>query len=275
MECNCAPAIWQQGDLIPSEFLTDLGLQYQENAHWVLVSHDCDINNLDFDKEPNAEIIQGEIITVLSGEDSNAKHSRRLDLEFSDAGSPIRLKLRAATKTQINRRALLTLPSPNIKLDRSKLFILRKWLAARYKRAAFANEFNIRLGHKFSKKDTLLKRFQGHLDGSGELIRAVLFDVDKGRPIERDSSTAYELTIVLLYQGTSESGELCDEICQKIEADFRAAFFHNNRWNLIQLNDCIPMSEEDMRVYELVQFDEYSLDHLSMDTEEKQDSLLE
>lgn len=269
------PAIWQQGDLIPLDSALSLGLPNEENTYWVLVSHDCDINNADFDKEPCAEVIRGDLVAGLSGEDSNAKHSRRLDLELTNSGSPVKLKLRAASKRLIDRRMLLAISSPTVKLDRSKLFILRKWLAARYKRAAFANEFNNRLAYRYSKKDSLLKRLQSHLDSTGEIVRAVLFDVDKGRPIERDPSTIYELTIVLLYQGDFESGELCDEICRKIEHDFRAAFYQNDSWNLIKLNDCFPMSEEDMRVNELAQFDEYNLDHLSMETEERQESLLD
>src|SRR5271166_411944 len=73
--------------------------------------------------------------------------------------------------------------------------ILQRWLAARYRRSAFPDEFDRRL-ERTGVRDRLSKI----LKSAGTLVAAIYFDVDQGEEISRTGpDDPYTLAIYLLF----------------------------------------------------------------------------
>ncbi len=75
--------------------------------------------------------------------------------------------------------------------------MLQRWLARRYRRAAFPTQFNIRL-----KKGKADRKIAEKLKPHGNAIRAIYFDVDEGLGLEKTNpSDLYKLGITIVYDG--------------------------------------------------------------------------
>ena len=152
-------------------------------------------------KEPNAEVIMGKRVRKL-GRDSFAKTARRLQIEYQSADGLVVLELSATEKIPVPKASLSKCaPRRDIALDKQGHNILQKWLAARYRRAAFPEAFEARLrSPQMSGKETFLDRIEGILEAGGDHIRGLLFDLDEGEDVERVTpADTYQLGIVVLY----------------------------------------------------------------------------
>jgi len=112
----------------------------------------------------------------------------------------------------------------SIKLEPEGLVTLQHWLAARYHRAAFAEEFERRLKNKSGKLDRKLAKA---MDGAGAHILAVLFDVDGSQELERKCPVdVYKLRITILYDSSLDEPaayEAAQKAADSVEAIFEAA----------------------------------------------------
>jgi hypothetical protein len=171
---------WRQGDILSDEAVAicDLGSAEgpSEALYADVVSHDCDLAASE-SKEPNAEVITGRRVRKLGG-DSFAKTARRLQVEYQSADGPVVLELVAAAKVPVPKAKLFAgAPRRDIALDKQGLNVLQRWLAARYRRSAFPEEFEARLrSPRMSGKKTFLERIEGVLEAGGDHIRGLLFD---------------------------------------------------------------------------------------------------
>ncbi|OFV96488.1 MAG: hypothetical protein A3F68_09810, partial [Acidobacteria bacterium RIFCSPLOWO2_12_FULL_54_10] len=194
---------WRQGNVLTDEAAETLGLRHSENADntfVVVVSHDCDLTAV-ADKEPESEIIVGRRIDKLGG-DSYGKTARRLHIEYQTEVGPVVLELRATGKQSISKPKLFaTGPRQDMWLDGQGIGILQRWLAARYHRAAFPEAFENRLrAANIPGKRPFLKKIEDILADGGDHIRALLFDLDEGKNIERETpDDLYQLGINVLY----------------------------------------------------------------------------
>ncbi|MCP4446947.1 MAG: hypothetical protein GY811_16595 [Myxococcales bacterium] len=146
---------WHQGAFLPSELLEKAAVDWgidTESMVGVVVTQDCDLVHFSFDVEPFAEVLVAKRASRLNGNLRWAKNPRTLQLsagkEFIDACIHDRYRL---------PRELLSRHSPAQEpgLDDESIRQLRSWLAHRYKRAAFPDEFNNRVktvDGKLSKK---------------------------------------------------------------------------------------------------------------------------
>lgn len=145
---------WIQGSIAQNaSFLPDDSL-------YVLISHPCDVVSVSFERDSDVEFLRADEPPDADGNFTYGKNSRRLDLEtkegiFSVAHSePIR----------VDRRELST-DTPQKSMDEASRRILASWLAARYARPAFADEFNRRLSGAQRKIQKLLKSGGKKLSG--------------------------------------------------------------------------------------------------------------
>jgi hypothetical protein len=195
---------WRQGMVLDERsinYLLPTLTECLERTIVVVVSHDCDIAS-SLGNEPEIEIIVGQEITAL-GADTNAKTARRLHIDFHTPNGPIAVELLAKNKATVSKESLLHFsPKADWKLSPSDLVTLQLWLAARYRRAAFADEFESRLKAKPARLD---KKIAKSLEAPSEYVLAVFFDVDDGTETNRSGpDDIYDLRITLLYDSTKD-----------------------------------------------------------------------
>lgn len=260
---------WRQGLVLEHQVALDLGLAFIEAADQgvvVVVSHDCDIAN-DAAREPEVEVIVGRRIAAL-GADTNAKTARRLQIAFETSDGQVAVELIASDKIARPKAAILsTQPRPDWELTPERLVTLQKWLAARYHRSAFSDEFERRLKDKPARVGQKIAKA---LDEPGEHVLAVLFDVDSGRENHRNGpEDVYQLHITLLYDSSQDEPkayEATQKSADTIENVFEKAFFQEGSWKNIQLLSCTATSDNAMTIAESRLLKQWRLDHLSLET---------
>ena len=257
---------WRQGSVLPNDAAAGCGLmaaREQQGTVVVVISHDCDIA-CGSDREPVVEVIVGRRIDKL-GADTNAKTARRLHLSFKQDEEEIPVELEVSGKSTVPKDRLLAFTPQSFKLAPEGLVTLQHWLAARYHRAAFAEEFERRLKDKPAKLDGKLAKA---MDEAGAHILAVLFDVDSGEELERKGpEDAYQLRITILYDSNLDeptAHEAAQKAAESVVTIFEAALLQDGKWRDIRLLSCEPVSDSAMTVAQSRLLKRWRLDHMSL-----------
>lgn len=258
---------WRQGHVLRVDAVTALGLCNPESAEEcvaLVISHDCDLAN-GVEQEPGAEVVVGRRIGKVDGNFTHTKNPRRLHLEFRQGEAVIAGDFLATAKRLVPKAVLADYrPRDDLVLTPQDHEILQRWLAARYRRAAFPDEFVRRLGA--AKLDERLVRI---LAPSGSYIRAVLFDVDGGREITREGEDdLYELDIIVLYT-TEEDPEKAFAAASKAKSDIEKAFREklyakDHGWKSIELRDCMALSDDVMTVRQSGLYKQWRVEYISL-----------
>ena len=258
---------WRQGHVLTSESSVALGLvsaDRAESAFTVVISHDCDLAQTP-EAEPLVEMIVAERIGAANGNFTHAKNSRRLHLECVVSGTVAFLDMQALDKTSTRKDDLAGhAPSAIVVVKPEDRSVLQRWLAARYRRAAFPDEFERRLN------DTgVSKRIAKILEPLGKHLVAVFFDVDEGvEHVRNGEGDLYVLRIDLLYS-TEEDPAAALEAAEKAVASIAAAFRERcfdpaTGWKWIELAGCEPVSDEAMTYAMSTQLKRWNMDYLSL-----------
>ena len=259
---------WRQGHVLEPDTVIALGLDTSLSPGervFVVVSHDCDLAQPP-DIEPKCEIMMGDIVGTENGNFSWAKNPRRLHLPFTAGKNKIIVDLTAQDKCLIDKIVLANhMPASSMCLTPEELRILQSWLAARYQRAAFPDEFEQRLKNGRARVHEKLSKI---LAKTGEHIVTIFFDVDRGKELDRDGADdPYELSIYLLYNVGKDPNiarDVTSDAARDIETIFREAFFIDAEWQNIELLDVSSISEEEMTVRQSRQLKRWNTDHLSL-----------
>ena len=228
---------WRQGDVLPDDASKALDLSHPESPERtfvVVISHDCDLT-ADPGREPFVELVTGRLVDAIKA-DSHAKSARRLQIEFHGPQGLLAAELSAVHKAFVKKDDLAPFdPRTDVSLDAQGLSILQHWLASRYRRAAFPDEFERRL-----KEAKMPRRIEKALDTAGKHVVAVLFDVDGGEDSQRNGpDDLYRLGIYLVYdtsQNESDAEAAARSAADVIEKTFQSAFqSQDNAWKNIQL----------------------------------------
>lgn len=263
---------WRQGDVLSDEAAKALGLLHPENVDEtfvVVISHDCDLAAI-ADKEPESEVIVGRRIDKL-GADSYGKTARRLHIEYQTKAGPVVLELVATAKRPIRKTDLFaTEPRRDMGLDGQGIAILQRWLASRYHRAGFPEAFESRLrAARIPGKRSFVKRIEDILADGGAHIRALLFDLDEGKDIEREGpDDLYELGIIVLYDSLRDepaAAAAATKAAEELEDLFEAAFYAPEvGWQNICLQYCDSMSDSAITVAQREMLKQWRLEHMSL-----------
>jgi len=187
---------WRQGHLLGAEAVEALALLHPtapERTVVIVVSHDCDLAQAPAG-EPMVELVVGQFIDKLDGNFTHAKVPRRLHIGF-EGEAPCLAEFEATAKVSIPKERLADFtPREETHLSPDNASIFQMWLASRYRRSAFPDEFERRL-----KDEKLAEKIAKVLKPHGELISGIFFDVDEGREESRDGpEDTYTLDIYLL-----------------------------------------------------------------------------
>ena len=268
---------WRQGNLIATDDCIKFKLCSEVEREKILVivaSHDCDLTQSP-DIEPNVEIIVGKITSVVDGNCSHAKNARRLQLVF-DGDIPARGEFEAIRKATMSKADLAGLePRKDLVLSAESFTTFQHWLASRYRRSAFPNEFEEKL-----RDAKLIDKISKAVKPHAEDISGVFFDVDEGREKVRvDADDTYQLDITILYPAEpnpEKSQKAAEELQQKINDIFKVAFHALHRkWQHIELRYCDVVSEEVLTYKQFKQLKRWQLDHMSLVANPQQATIAE
>lgn len=267
---------WRQGLVLAHQAAMNLGLvapDATDQSVVIMVTHDCDIAS-DASREPEVEVILARRISAL-GADTNAKTARRLHIAFDTNQGLVAVELQATNKTAAPKQAVLsTQPRADWRLAPEGLVTLQKWLAARYYRPAFADEFERRLKDKPAKLD---RKIANALEVPSEHVLAVLFNVDGGTENHRNGADdVYQLHVTLLYDSTKDEPaayKATQKAADAIEEAFEKAFCVAGVWKNIQLMSCLPVSDSVMTLAQSRLLKQWRLDHVSLEADPPQPML--
>lgn len=268
---------WRQGHVVPDEAVRTLGIlskDVPDDTVVVVVSHDCDLAQLP-NAEPNIEVIAGRRIKIVDGNFTHGKNARRLHLTFSGGDERLIVNLVASHKIPVEKAQLAGyLPVDAVRLTAVELTILQRWLAARYRRSAFPDEFDRRL-----EVTGLRDRLGKILKASGALISAIYFDIDQGEEVQRSGADdPYTLSIYLLYS-TEIDPEAAETAADTAKFAIRTAFQEkciskgSGAWHDIELVECEAISDQAMTVQLAESLKRWSADYISLRTDPPQSML--
>jgi hypothetical protein len=277
---------WRQGQLLTADAVKALGLndKMHEDMAVVVISHDCDLAQPST-VEPLVEVIVGRFLKELpDGNYTHCKNLRRLHLECTAGSFKRAVELEILARTAINKDSTEAVaglsdfePCVEHRMATSERNELQHWLAARYKRAAFPDEFDRRLKDQTGIAEKLAKAFKS----SGKSVVAVFFDVDGGDEKARQTADdPYELRIILLYQTANDPDAA--KAAATIAAQSVKAIFEKQcavkcqdatMWTWIELIDVEVVSDQAMTYVQSQQLLKWHADHISLRSDPEQPML--
>lgn len=270
---------WRQGHLLGNSAIEALGLHHAVTPDQTLVivaSHDCDLAQAP-EGEPVIEVVVGRMVTDKDGNCTHAKNARKLHVEFAGVAI-LWAEFEATAKLSIDKHALNEFaPRPEARLSPENLAIFQMWLASRYRRSAFPDEFERRLTSKeFKLHEKIAKAVKPH----GELIAGIFFDVDEGAEVTRDGpNDTYTLDIIILHSAHPDfdaAEQAADTAAKAIEKAFKDKLFDpSKKWQHIELRSCDPVSESVLTYQQFKQLKRWRLEHISLGAEPQQPVLAE
>ncbi len=211
---------WAQGVIIANPLREALMVGYQFSGDikdtdlLVLYTHDCDLINLNLEKEPCAEFFCVRKIESIDGNYAYGKNPRMLHLETGESKLEFDINRTLKIDRSVLTKHALKLNGP--KIPRSKMVDVLNWLSKKYSRSAFPEEFNNIL-KQIPKLDSGLTKIYETFP----VILKIFFLINPDKEIE--PSEKYNLRIYVLLKGISldEDQNIKDEIIPLFEELFR------------------------------------------------------
>lgn len=270
---------WRQGHLLGNDAIEDLGLHpavAPDQTLVIVASHDCDLAQAP-EGEPVVEVVVGRLVTEKDGNCTHAKNARKLHVKFGGA-AVFWAEFEATAKRLIEKRVLNDFaPRAEAHMSPESHAIFQMWLASRYRRSAFPDEFERRLtSTEFKLHEKIAKAVKPH----GELIAGVFFDVDEGAEVTRDGpNDTYTLDITILHSADPDfdaAEKAADTAANAIEKAFKDKLFDPTKtWQHIELRSCDPVSESVLTYQQFKQLKRWRLEHISLASEPQQPLLAE
>jgi hypothetical protein len=278
---------WRQGQLLTSEAIAALDLggnPLPQDIAAVVISHDCDLAQ-SIETEPYAELIVGRYVDNAHGSFTHCKNLRRLHLDCTAGPTPKTIELQVSNRTAVPKATSGApslsdhVPSDNVAMTYRERRILQRWLAARYERASFPDEFDRRLRDETG----VAERISAALKDSGNDIAALFFDVDAGREIvKKTKQETYELSITMVYSTTvdpAKAERTANDAANRIKEIFARRCRSKDKdgnpgpWFRIELIDVDVISDEALTYAQSQLFVRWHADHISLRTDPLQPML--
>ena len=198
---------WKQGAIVASsdEVRTIFRLTDNNCDAYVLVSHSCDVLAYKYKTEPLVELIGGAYSPKGNNSLSHRRHPRQLQLPVTGGEKPY-LTLNINHRYFVNRRFLVDVLASDILLSDESLRELQMWMAARYRRTAFPDEFVGRI-------TGALAEIRNELEINGDKgVRSLYVHLDSYEELQKERD--YEVVLT----GTTE-----EDLGDSGDASWRAA----------------------------------------------------
>ena len=268
---------WRQGHLLPPDAIAALGIVHSDSAEPVVIaiSHDCDLAQLP-EKEPDVEVIVGRQISVLDSRNTHAKSFRKLHLTFK-GDDEFFAEFVITAKTSIPKENLVGFaPITDRTLSPSERTTLQLWLASRYRRSAFPDEFERRL-----TENKLDKKISKAMELHGSTISAVFFDVDEGQDLSHSGEDDVYLLDIYLLHPDEPDFQAAEATAIKakgaIEKAFKDKLFDSRTgtWRNVELRYVEVISETTLTYQQSKFLKKWRLDYISLGSAPQQPVLAE
>jgi len=268
---------WRQGSLLSLSAIEGLELSHPDQGLEVVVivaSHDCDISQ-NAAIEPFVEVMVGRVLgteqTSIDGNHTHAKNPRTLHIIL--AGETNKYAEVVSTDKQcVSKKELVKYkPEKHFHLGAESRVIFQRWLASRYRRSAFSDEFENRL-----KNNKLHQKIANAMKKTGDHIVAVFFDVDEGKEVLRtELQDCYCLDIVILYSTSTDANAAllaASEAKSTIETAFKNKLYDENtdQWHEIELRYVDAISDEALTYKQSTLMKQWRLDYISLQADPQQ-----
>lgn len=260
---------WRQGSVIAQAVAIAVGLFDEASADCkraLVITHDCDLPN---DKEPEVEVMVGDVVDKLNKQFARARNVRRLHLAFdTPSGSQQFLDLQITARRSICKSLIATAkPDCSWVMPDEEKRALKQWLAARYGRPAFPNAFETHLRKIISKKETVEAQFGKVLEKVSAHLVGVFFDLGENRAAELTDGTPYDLRITVVYDA-SEGGQLArlaaEEVASEIREIFQSAYGPPDSATEIALESCEAVADLRFPLSDLRKVDQWRAEYISL-----------
>jgi hypothetical protein len=177
-QLNPPDAAWRQGSIIGRNLISTVtdalpaSSPIPEDSLLILISQDCDIVHNRYDVEPFIEFLVATRIDA-SGKNKGlqwGKHPRRFQFTVPQQGGDSLFEIDINDRYRAPRQILLA-GLPEQRLDAKLTEAIGRWVAKRYTRAAFPDEFNRRTA---AARDSLADLFKKQ----GDLILSIHIRVE-------------------------------------------------------------------------------------------------
>ena len=261
---------WRQGSVLDEKIALALNLfgDSSQSPRVVIITHDCDLAN---EGEDIVEVIVGKQVPTSNPMFIGSQNPRRLDLMFTNDSSnqePVYIRLCHSGRRTIPKKELLKFQQGNISLTLSNKDkrILKQWLAARYGRPAFPDNFESRLRKKKGKK-TVVQQIDKFLRPDSDHLIGLFFDLGEEKTVELPDGTPYYLSIAIVYDGI-EGGKpariAAEQAAEELRELFTNVYGPVDSTTEIGLERCEAVSDTEMRLSDLRKVDQWRLEHISL-----------
>lgn len=214
---------WRQGCVLPDAAVTTLGLAHHfepKQTCVIVISHDCDLAVDKPGVDDDVEVIVGRRLKSLDETLTRTKSPRRLHLPMRCAASDtVGLEIEATRKTTVKKSVLAAWqPAPGYHLDRKAWETLRTWLAIRYKRPAFPDEFDRRMDCADSAIAKIVARYT-------ENVSALYYQVEPLSELDPAGADPYKVKAYVLYEAGDDiekNAKAAEQAVKELEECFRS-----------------------------------------------------
>lgn len=273
---------WRQGSLLSLSAIEGLKLSHPEQGSEsvvIVASHDCDISQ-DVAVEPSVEVVVGRVLGIqpssIDGNHTHAKNPRVLHIMLTGETNKY-VAFISTNKSSVSKAELTEYqPDKHIYLEPESKTIFQHWLASRYRRQAFPDEFENRL-----KQNKLHQKIANVMKKTSDHITAIFFDVDEGKEVvHADPQDCYCLDIVILYSTSTDADAallVANTVKSTIEIAFKNKLYDKDKdkWQEIELRYVDAISDEALTYRQSTLMKQWRLDYISLQADPQQPTLEE
>lgn len=259
---------WRQGLLVANDLFSESENSLSEDDLVIVISHDCDIA-CNITTEPNVEYIIGKKINGTNGSFLYAKNPRKLHISMISSDQQVMdIELLATGKRQIPKERLIGQEPLDWHFSDNDFLIFQRWLAARYRRAAFPDDFDKVLDNP---KHRLREKMMKILTSVGSSILTVYARVEM-----TDMDEPYKLDMILIHPegminlpGSKQAIDhlsVVEPASKRIVKLFEDALMDEDsgEWKGIELLSCIPVSQNVFSIGDAQQMKEWRVEQISL-----------
>ena len=264
---------WRQGDLLTREAAAALGLvaAVDEERRVIVITHDCDLPH---GSELCVEVIVAEMVVKEDPQLSYAKNPRRLHLAYEGINAaPLILELRHGDRRSVPKGdfAERAVKDHSIALPIDAKRILKQWLAARYGRPAFPNEFEERL-----RKGKVERKIAKILEPDAKYLVGLFFDLGEQRGTEAVEGEPYALSVSVVYdanEGGADARGAAERVAMQLRELFENTYGKPDVATEIALDACEAVANTYLTLADLRRVDQWRLEYISLRDGEQGDFL--
>jgi len=232
------------------------------NDIWIVISQDCDLVQYDWDKEPFVELVR--VLKVSDSEGEGMWLTSPRTYVFSDPPDEKpshRFKCIVHDRVRIDRRYLAYFsPDPHRSFAAENIRRLIHWIARRYVRAAFPDEFNNRIQSSLQK---LARKKSSSLVKYSDLLTGIYLYVPEG---ELEPEEVYEIVLWGVVRPNVIKDQVLASHAQELVDELEALFFECDG---IDVSASYLKSEQDVTLDHLHKWKRWDFDSLSLKPKQK------